>query len=55
VTWREFKEWVDRQLAEKGISEDTPIWFIDLSFPDVERIDIESSAFVQEGSGLAIC
>lgn len=38
ITWKEFKEIIDEQLKEKGISEDTEIWYIDISFPRKEDI-----------------
>lgn len=47
MTWKEFKEQVDRQLAEQGISEDTPIQYIDLSFP------IKNSELITENGGPA--
>ena len=47
MTWKEFKEEVDRQLKEQDISEDTRIRLIDVSdiddikaFLDVNEIDI---------------
>lgn len=40
MTWKEFKEAVDKQLKEKGISEDAEIWWIDVTCPDVLNNDI---------------
>jgi hypothetical protein len=34
MTWKEFKEEVDRQLAAQGKDENIDIWYIDISFPD---------------------
>lgn len=34
MTWQEFKTEVDRQLKEQGISEDTMIRFIDVTYPN---------------------
>jgi hypothetical protein len=34
LTWREFKAYIDRLLEERGISEDTPVSYIDISLPD---------------------
>jgi hypothetical protein len=36
MTWKQFKEIVDAQMVEKGISEDSDVWVIDISFPDEE-------------------
>jgi predicted nucleic acid-binding protein len=40
LTWKEFKEKIDKQLKEKNISEDTRIQYIDISFPRKDE-DIE--------------
>ena len=34
MTWAQFKIIIDAELKEKGISEDSPIWYIDVSFMD---------------------
>ena len=34
MTWKEFKNEVDRILKERDISEDTAVWYIDISWPD---------------------
>lgn len=39
MTWNEFKELVDSQLAEKGESGDIEIHYIDISYPD-DRMEI---------------
>ena len=36
MTWKQFRDMVDEQLAAQGIGEDTPIWYIDISFPREE-------------------
>lgn len=37
MTWAEFKALIDKQLAEKGIPEDTKLWYIDISFPSTDH------------------
>lgn len=37
LTWRKFKAEIDRRLQELGISEDAPIWYIDVSFPTTQE------------------
>ena len=39
MTWKEFKAAVDKMLAEDDISEDTKIWYIDISFPDADDFE----------------
>ena len=39
MTWKEFKDAVDKRLAEDGISEDDSIWYIDVSFPDMDDFE----------------
>jgi len=34
MSWNEFKDFVDEQLNEKGISGDEPLDYIDMSNPD---------------------
>jgi len=33
ATWKEFKDAIDKLLAENNISDDVPIWYIDVSYP----------------------
>jgi hypothetical protein len=40
MTWKELKEAIDKQLKERGISEDTEIWYIDISFPIKDNLKI---------------
>ena len=42
MTWKQFKDGVDKQMQEKGISEDTEIWYIDFSFPNVDDFEKEN-------------
>ncbi len=37
MTWKEFKELIDKELAEKGLPQDVEIWYIDFSFPDASH------------------
>ena len=50
MTWKEFKEEVDRQLKEKGVSENEEIFYIDISTPDKKQL----SAGLNESSGIVI-
>lgn len=36
MTWKEFKEYVDRELYEAGKDGSIPIWYIDISYPGKE-------------------
>jgi hypothetical protein len=47
-TWKEFKELVEKQMKELGLSEDTELNYIDLSFP--ADIDV----FYDKDSGMSI-
>lgn len=41
MTWKEFKEEVDRQLREMGVTEDVPVVYIDVRFPsDTNSIEV---------------
>jgi len=51
MTWTEFKEIVDAELDAQGISHDTEIWYIDISFPDK---DDEMVIWNKENVGIAI-
>lgn len=33
MTWKEFKEMIDKQMAEQCIQEETTIKYIDISYP----------------------
>jgi len=37
MTWQEFKDYVDAQLAEHGADATIPIWFIDISYPSLDH------------------
>lgn len=50
MTWEQFKEFVDKYLAEHNIDPTVVIWYIDISFPVVECITID----VDDTSGLNI-
>ncbi len=39
MTWAEFKAEIDRQLADQGMTADTPIWYIDVSYPSRDPND----------------
>lgn len=34
MTWNELKKAIDDDLTALGISHDTTVWYIDISFPD---------------------
>jgi hypothetical protein len=40
MSWKEFKDSVDKALEEMGINETEGIWFIDVSFPEKEGFAI---------------
>lgn len=44
MTWKEFKDAVDKKMKEKGIEESVSIWYIDISFP--EKDDFEKETIV---------
>jgi hypothetical protein len=50
LTWNEFKLLIDKQLAEKGISGDEEIWYIDISYPDAERVEVN----MDKNSGISV-
>lgn len=55
MTWKEFKTDVDRHLAQKDISEDEPIWYIDISFPSKDDFDKDRlNVILDKNSGIAI-
>lgn len=33
VTWKQFKDAIDKLLADNDMPQDVPIWYIDISFP----------------------
>ena len=39
MTWKEFKDAVDKELKENGIDENTEIWYIDISFPNKDDFE----------------
>ena len=51
LTWKEFRDEVERQMQEQGISEDTPISDMNLWHPTLETIDVE---FVVEDNSICI-
>ena len=48
MTWKEFKEEVEKQMDESGISENEEIWYIDLSCPQKGSLDVGND----ESSGI---
>lgn len=59
MTWKQFKAHIDKQLSEQGINEDTPIWYIDVSFPCMPSEDNQRNykvpiISIDEDSGMAI-
>ena len=51
ITWKRFREQVEAALDAKSISQDTPIWYIDISLP---LVDEDFSISFEEGLGLSI-
>lgn len=41
MNWGEFKEYVDRKLKEEGYDDTIDIWYIDVSHPTPQDLDIE--------------
>ena len=39
MNWNEFKQLIDKQIEEKGLSPDTTIVWIDISFPSNDPED----------------
>ena len=42
ATWKEFKDAIDKLLAGNNISEDVPIWYIDVSYPSSFGAGVEN-------------
>jgi hypothetical protein len=40
MTWKEFKDMIDQHLASHDIGDDIDIWYIDISYPRPEQIEI---------------
>ena len=51
LTWKQFKEVIDKQMKDKGISEDTEIHYIDISFPQLEGMN-EVEVFYDKELGM---
>ena len=51
MTWKQFKEQVDKRMEEQGISEDVEIWYIDISAPEQDE---DLNVTLDPSSGLAI-
>lgn len=51
LTWRKFKAEIDRRLQELDVSEDEPIWYIDVSFPTTQEPPTVSFS---DGFGISI-
>jgi Tfp pilus assembly pilus retraction ATPase PilT len=55
MTWKQFKEYVDKELKEKGIEENTELWYIDISFLGDDDIEKERiNVFTDKDCGVAI-
>lgn len=39
ITWKEFKDFVEKELAENGKDENIEISFIDVYYPDLEEFE----------------
>jgi len=50
LTWNEFKKFVDHALEEQGVDGDIAIWYIDVSFPQPDGIQVSTD----DNCGLAI-
>lgn len=54
MTWKEFKNSVDKALQEKDIDENTEIWYIDISFPDKDNFETGRLGVSLDTCGIAI-
>ena len=54
ITWKQFKEKVDKKLKEAGISQDAKMGFIDIVFADGFETHIEIGFNELTGNTLAI-
>lgn len=55
MTWNQFKQHVDKLIAEKGISGDEEIWYIDISFPQATEIGIDDNGIDCPSVGIEDC
>lgn len=55
MTWKEFKDAVDKQMKEKGIDENTEIDFIDISMPDKDSFKKEYHGVGVGQFGISVC
>ncbi len=55
MTWKEFKDAVDKQLAEEGISENEEIEYIDFSFPNKDDFEKGELHVGCSEFGIGIC
>ena len=55
MTWNEFKNFVDKELEENEISQDTEIWYIDISFPPKDNEGFDTIIIsIDEKLGISI-
>lgn len=54
MTWREFKDDIDKQLAEHGVKGDVEIWYIDVSSPSKDHESQYPNIGISEDGELSI-
>jgi len=54
MTWKEFKEGIDKKLVAENISEDTPIEYIDISHPPKNAIEDDRVYILVDSQGIGI-
>ena len=54
LTWKQFKEEVDKQLLEKGIDENEDLWYIDTCFPREVEVSLDTPDMGKYSCGIYI-
>ena len=56
MTWKEFKEAVDKAIEDAGATDEISIWFIDVSYPDIDDfVKGRTGASVTSDKELVVC
>ena len=42
MTWKEFKEVIDKMLTDRGMPDDIEIWYIDIVFPKADSLAVSA-------------
>ena len=54
LTWKQFKEEVDKQLLEKGIDENEDLWYIDIHSPREAVVTLDTPDMGKYSCGIYI-